>query len=255
MTIETARRASLEFVCVFGQDGDLEAQIRGSRVGWAMRLISAGALVRLLRLKEAVDDPAIVQQIHRILIPQEFTRLDSIVDLVFLAAEDSTQNEELVIGEEETTTPKPKFVPVAFRNACIARVEKALGLTLVKRTRACYSSPDESVIVICTVSKEHSAAANRLVYWFTFHSHQRASLKASEHSYLALGCGSLKKLLLIPFETLEPWLDGLGRTQRNDRMSWHLRINVEGSELKLNRKKGFDDIPVSRFLVPSGNVT
>ena len=150
--------------------------------------------------------------------------------------EDSTQNEELVIGEEETTTPKPKFVPVAFRNACIARVEKALGLTLVKRTRACYSSPDESVIVICTVSKEHSAAANREVYWFTFHSHQRASLKASEHSYLALGCGSLEKLLLIPFETLEPWLDGLGRTQRNDRMSWHVRINVEGSELKLRAR-------------------
>ena len=57
-------------------------------------------------------------------------------------------------------------------------------------------------------------------------------------------------MLLIPFETLEPWLDGLWRTQRNDRMFWHVRINVEGSELKLNRKKGFDDIPVSRFLVP-----
>lgn len=32
--------------------GDLEAQIRGSRYGWNIRLISIDALVRLLRLKE-----------------------------------------------------------------------------------------------------------------------------------------------------------------------------------------------------------
>jgi len=61
--------------------GDLEAQIRGSRYAWDVRFISVDALLRLMFLKEEVDDPATIQRIGNVLIPREFTRLDEISEL------------------------------------------------------------------------------------------------------------------------------------------------------------------------------
>jgi hypothetical protein len=43
--------------------GDLEAQLRGSRHAWDMRLISVDALMRLMTLKEEVEDPRIIRRI------------------------------------------------------------------------------------------------------------------------------------------------------------------------------------------------
>ena len=50
--------------------GDLEAQIRGSRHAWDMRLISVDALSKLVGLKEAVEDPQTLAKIHDILVPR-----------------------------------------------------------------------------------------------------------------------------------------------------------------------------------------
>src|SRR5207249_1917345 len=87
--------------------GDLEAQIRGSRYGWNIRLISIDALVRLLRLKETVADPAILQKISGILVPREFTRVDGIIDLVFATAEDVRQEADADDVEPDTDARMP----------------------------------------------------------------------------------------------------------------------------------------------------
>jgi hypothetical protein len=57
--------------------GDLEAQVRGSRHAWDIRLISIDGLLRLMRLKEELDDPKIMEKIRRVLMPQEFTKVTS----------------------------------------------------------------------------------------------------------------------------------------------------------------------------------
>jgi len=76
-------------VVVGRQDtGDLEAQIRGSRFAWDMRVISVDALLRMLKLKEEVEDPSLLKRIHNILIPHEFTRLDPIIEIAFAAVAD-----------------------------------------------------------------------------------------------------------------------------------------------------------------------
>jgi hypothetical protein len=86
--------ASSVLLVVGRQDtGDLEAQIRGSRYAWEIRLISAYALLRLVSLKEALDHPKTIGRICEILIPKEYTRLDDIVDLVFSATEEIKQEE------------------------------------------------------------------------------------------------------------------------------------------------------------------
>jgi hypothetical protein len=108
--------ASSMLLVVGRQDtGDLEAQIRGSRYGWDIRIISVGALLRLMSTKEEVEDPQIIQRIHSILIPREFTRLDEIADILFSAAEDIKQESvpsEDVADSIENKSKEPKLTPV-----------------------------------------------------------------------------------------------------------------------------------------------
>jgi hypothetical protein len=245
--------ASSMLLVVGRQDtGDLEAQIRGSRHAWDIRIISVGALLRLMSTKEEVEDPQIVQRIHSILIPREFTRLDEIADILFSAAEDIKQD---VIPPDEaiqSTAPVskgPKFIPVAFHDACIARVQPVLGKNLVKRSRAKYSSPDKSVAVSCAVSKEHDPEGHPN-YWFAFHPHQREFLREAASSYVVLGCGSSKRVLLIPFPTFDSWLDGMWVTEAPGGSFWHIVIHRAGDDYELRRRKGEDNIELGEYLLP-----
>ena len=167
---QIALDSSSMLVVVGRQDtGDLEAQIRGSRHAWDMRVISAEALLRLLNIKEEVEDPTTVRRIHEILIPCEFTKLDPIVEIAFAAVEDIRQEPEAEEGDGDK-----HFTPVAFHAECIARIERKLGLSLVKQSRASFASADERTRVLCAVSRYHERSRN---YWFAFHPHQEQFLE------------------------------------------------------------------------------
>jgi len=181
--------------------GDLEAQIRGSRQAWEMRLISIDSLVRLMKLKESLDEPDAISRIHEILIPREFTKLDEIVDLVFSTTEDAKSDElEETLQVDETKEKKregPKFTPVAFNDLCASKISALLGKPLIKRTRAFFSSPDEEIQIVCIVSKTYGES-KKPSYWFAFHPHQRDQLNKSKKGYVAFGCGSAELTFLIP---------------------------------------------------------
>lgn len=63
--------------------GALEAQIRGSRYAWEMRLISVNALIQLVQVKEKSDDIGTVRQIGELLKPFEYTKIDKIIRVIF----------------------------------------------------------------------------------------------------------------------------------------------------------------------------
>ena len=88
--------------------GDLEAQIRGSRHAWDVRLVSVDSLIRLMLLKETVEDQQMLKKIAGVLVPQEFTRVDRIIDLVFSAAEEGRQDVEEPEVQEELSRRKDK---------------------------------------------------------------------------------------------------------------------------------------------------
>jgi hypothetical protein len=231
--------SSSVLIVVGRQDtGDLEAQIRGSRHAWDVRLISIDGLQRLMALKEAVEDPVIARRIHDILIPREFTRLDEIVDILFSTAEDIKQEEEVPeeVEEGEAAERRPKFTPVAFHDACVARIQKLFARTLLKRSRATFSSADGTLALICAVSKEHSSRG-RPSYWFAFHPHQKEFLESAQDAYVALGCGSEDYILLVPFADFAGWLEGMNVTQREERFYWHVSIFREDERFVLRRKR------------------
>jgi hypothetical protein len=75
-------RSSILYVVGRHDTGDLEAQIRGSRHAWDIRIISIDALVRLVRVKEELATQETMDRIRDILMPREFTRVGGIIDLL-----------------------------------------------------------------------------------------------------------------------------------------------------------------------------
>jgi hypothetical protein len=229
--------------------GDLEAQVRGSRHAWDVRLISVDGLFRLMYVKERLDDPGTIRRICDILKPREFTRLDEIVDIVFAAAEETVDtetapsNEELPIGDEKT-------VPVVFHSACLSRVEAHFGRHLVRQTRSSHSTPDRAFAVVCAVSKTHEVLGHPS-YWFAFHPYQKTFLEGAAESYVVLGCGSASKVLAIPLADLALWLPDMWTTERNDSFYWHVRVHEVDGRCLWDRKGGLGRVDVTRYLLPN----
>lgn len=232
--------------------GDLEAQIRGSRHAWDVRIISVHALLALLEIKEEVEDPEIIRRIHQVLVPCEFTRLDQIVEIVFSTAEEIKQEETTETEEPAAGRGRePKFTPVAFHEGCIERISSHLAQNLVKRSRAKYSTPDGTIAVNCAVSKEHDPEGQPN-YWFAFHPHQKEFLEGAQTGYVAFGCGSPERLLLVPYPQFREWIDGFWTTEAEDRVYWHVVIYRENGRFILHRKKGESRVELTRFLVAPG---
>ena len=257
ITAEKIEEEHSSILIVVGRQdtGDLEAQIRGSRHAWDIRLISVDALLRLMLLKEAVDDPKIIGRICDILIPREFTRLDSIIEIVFSTTEEAKQETELAEAATDGADLEPQeriskaARPVAFHDACVERFSKQLNVVLVRRSRTSYTTPDNKVAVVCLVSKAHKRQ-NHTAYWFGFHPYQKEFLEKADASFLVLGCGSQNNVLSIPFSDLRKWLDDLWITVRNDTMYWHLNFLVEKGKLYLDRKKGKGRLDITHYRLP-----
>jgi hypothetical protein len=230
---------------------ELEAQIRGSRHAWDIRLISVDGLKRLVQLKEDVDDPATVRKIGEILIPYEYTRVDRIIDIVFSTAEEVLQESETDserAEDEVAPVASDARQPVRFNAALAERVGGRLGHALVKRSRTLFSSPDERIGLIGLVSKEHTTPAGQY-FWYGFHEYHRKALEPYESAYVAFGCGSPDRILLIPRADLEQWLEGMNFTQKADDFYRHVQIFREGSRLVMHRRKGEPRVDVTKYLL------
>ncbi len=92
------------------QTGDLEAQIRGSRHAWDVRLISLEALLRLAEVKERLSDWSTSNKINQLLRPVEYTRLDPIVELLFTTKRDLETPEEVPPPSEVATVNTPERI-------------------------------------------------------------------------------------------------------------------------------------------------
>jgi hypothetical protein len=248
-----AEESSSSILLVVGRQdtGDLEAQIRGSRHAWDVRIISVSALIRLMRIMEEVDDPEIVGRIHNILIPREFTRLDAIAEVLFSTTEEVKQDETPLEVKEQSSSPKTegqKSTPLAFHEACIKRIQAKLNISLVKRSRSGYSTPANDVALNVLFSKEHGSDSNPN-YWFGFHPHQQEFLEKHPTAYVAFGCGASSRLILIPYKDFLPWLKNTWTTENGDRTYWHVVIYRDDESYSFRMKKGEKAIDVTPYVI------
>lgn len=224
--------------------GELEAQIRGSRHAWDIRVISSDSLLKLLSVKETLNDPKIIQQINEILKPKEYTRLDKLIELIFLTSQDiqlfegiNTEvdvidNDDTIIIKKNRKSSEEKIIPVNFYGDSILKIEKVLKVNLIKRTKISFTSKDKNIGLVCAISKVHKQGHNDK-YWFAFHPHQMEFLDNIEDAYVAYGCGSSNKIVLIPYHIFKPFVNNFWTTELEDRMYWHVVIHDRDNKLLL----------------------
>ena len=239
-------------IVVSRQDtGDLEAQIRGSRHAWDVRLLSVDALLKLMAVRENLTDEKTAQQIVELLKPMEYTRVDQLVEIVFSTSEDlqseAPTEEELA---EPTTSEKTKLTAAAnFHDECIERVSKHLKISLIKEGKNRYTSPGKSLGVSCAVSKEYPKPG-KTEYWFAFHTSQLNYLSEKQEAYACYGCGSPEKVLLLPFGFLEPLLDQMYTTDTKTRLYWHIHLFEHSGKWELGLGSGGKRADVTQFAAP-----
>jgi hypothetical protein len=159
--------ASILIVVGREDTGELEAQVRGSRHAWDMRLISADALIKLVQLKENSESQETSKKIRSLLIPREYTRLDEMIDVMFTTAREVESVIEDVATEEEVSA-EPAKVPEkakgawqftdskalqAKRDQIIAALGRQEGAPFIKKSRALYWTSDQAKRAAFTISK------------------------------------------------------------------------------------------------------
>ena len=211
--------------------GELEAQVRGSRHAWDVRLISTDALSKLVEIKESAESSDTLEQIRGILIPVEYTRIDKMVELLFTAAKDVESSVESEQGlsaseDEEIYESRIDKTDAHFlqqkREGILTAFEKDTKIRLVKKTRATYWNVSRTVRAVCTISKRYGSGAP---YWYAYHPSWDNFLQEAEEGYFILGCIDLNLAFSIPRSVPTPLLDKFNTTKRADgKMYWHIKI-------------------------------
>lgn len=226
---------SASILIVVGRDdtGALEAQVRGSRFAWDIRLISIERLIKLVQLKEKSDDPATGIQIRQLLRPFEYTKVDKIIDVLFTTAVDVERQQEeeqdekpkSATGETET---RQAYTDPALLNAKREEAIVAFGTLknreLVKRSRTFFWSADKAFRVCCTVSKRYEG--DYQPYWYAYHPKWDDFLAEGE-GYLILCCMDLDSAFAVPQYWFAQNKQNLNTTEKPDGSTyWHIPLTL-----------------------------
>lgn len=227
--------------------GDLEAQIRGSRHAWDVRLISIDSLLALVRLKESAEEEVTAIKIRSVLTPFEYTRLDGMIDIMFTAAKDLESGSEKDLEDsagDESVTNNPQYgneakeraahqdrtsgdVIASKRKAIMEALGKREGMPLIARGRALFWSADKSLRAVCTISKRYERSDP---YWYAYHPAWHSFLGDGRPAFFVLGCTDLNFAFSLPYEVMVQNLSNLNQTIReNGENYWHIKINQDPS--------------------------
>jgi len=231
------RDASILFVVGREDTGALEAQVRGSRYAWEVRLIGIEGLIKLVQVKEKSDEPATIHQIRQLLQPFEYTKLDRIIDVIFTTAVDleSGQEEEQLVetnGHKQDRT-EPGLLNTK-RQQAVDSFAAIKGKELVKASRTLFWSPDKQLRVCCAVSKPYDSRG----YWYAYHPKWDMFLSDGRDSFFILSCMDRDEAFAVPYSWLEKNKKNFNMTDRGDRSYWHVSVTtLENGKLAINMSK------------------
>lgn len=237
--------------------GELEAQVRGSRHAWDMRLISIDSLLALVRIKESTDAAATSAKIRSVLMPMEYTRLDALVDVMFTTAKDveaALDSEKAPPagdaddGEASNWEFTAPVIIQAKRDSIVQSLGTRDGKKLIKRSRALYWDADHSYRVVCTVSKRYTRKGSA-PYWYAYHPSWDEFLTEGEEGWFALGCVDLVEAFVVPVAVMRDHLQELNTTLTPDgKRYWHVKIlEPRSGEYALQLPNLGSSLPLGRY--------
>lgn len=219
----------------------LEAQVRGSRYAWDMRLISIERLIKLVQIKEKSDDPATLTQIRQLLQPFEYTKIDRIIDVIFTTA---TDVEEQIVehtpvedtDEAHETFKQERTDPELLNAKRLEAVEafaRTKGKELVRHSRTLFWSSDKTLRVCCAVSKRYEG--DYQPYWYAFHPNWDRFLAEGEDSFFVLSCMDRDEAFAVPYSVIAQNKQNLNVTDRGDKSYWHIALTtLDDGHLAMN---------------------
>lgn len=223
--------------------GELEAQVRGSRHAWDIRLISADSLIKLVQLKENAEDPETDRKIRSLLTPMEYTRLDQVIDVVFTTAKDvetaSVAEEQSDTTERRNAVNRDVQAPIekakggweftdshllqGKREDLVTQFGRDRGINLVRKSRAVYWDNTHATRLVCTISKRYPRTG--YPYWYAYHPQWDEFLADGQDSFFILGCMDLPFGFCLPWKTLHASLDALNTTTTDKGHTyWHIHL-------------------------------
>lgn len=257
------KESSILVVVGRSDTGDVEAQVRGSRHAWDIRLISADALVKLVKLvklKESTNEGETVSKIQDLLKPFEYTRLDNIIDVVFTTAKDVEASTEFEQGfaqtgeaedsdrcgaAQEHTSPE---VLTGLRKRIVQALGKREGCDLIAKSRALYRDVSNAVRTCCSISKRYP----RGTYWYAYHPRWDHFLAEAEQGFFVLGCVDRSVAYALPRAFMRDVVDKLYTThvKGTAKMYWHIHLEEgPGDEMYFIVGKAGQKVPISKYSV------
>ncbi len=269
---------SSSILIVVGREdtGELEAQVRGSRHAWDIRLLSTEALLKLVQLKENAEDTATGIKIRELLFPMEYTRLDQIIDVMFTTATDVQPilNSEGELGAQENEAENAiaiidsdggKEVEKANskgtweftdsrllqekREEILQAVSQKIGNALIKKSRALYWDASHDHRVACSISKRYTKN-NTYRYWYAFHPQWDDFLREGKTGLFVLGCMDQSFAFCIPWAILNPLLLYLNTTTTEHSTYWHIHVGEDkqsGYYMLVSKKER--NLPLNNYIL------
>lgn len=245
---------STTLIVVGRQDtGGLEAQVRGSPFAWTIRILGIEALIKLVRVKEQSSSGDVLRQMHEILRPIEYTRVDKIIDLVFTTAEDIEEtDEELSTGEDGTAiddqrhhnaTPRKQIEDK--RQAVISAFGERRQKTFIKSRQTLYWTADQTTRICVVVSKRYES--DGAAYWYRFDPEWLDFLQHATDGHYILAGMDINYAFAIPTAIMSELTNRLNTTKREDgTYYWHIHLSDEPGRARL-RLRGGDSFSVEGF--------
>ncbi len=225
----------------------LEAQVRGSKHAWSMRIIGIDALIKLMEVNLSTLSNEVTEKIHTILRPFEYTRIDKIVDVVFTTAEDKENeieeleevNVEESTGEVSSQVRAPKEILMQKKVDCIRRVSEKYQRPIQKKKHSMYADASDDIRVIASISKRYEKSET--FYWYAYHDEpQRKFLAGAKTGLMIFGLTDQDVAFALPYELLESnWGNLYETTKKNGQVYKHIYIYLTNGKFYLRvREKG-----------------
>ncbi len=253
------RNASILIVVGREDTGALEAQVRGSRWAWEMRLISIERLIKLVQIKEKSDDPATIHQIRQLLQPFEYTKIDKIIDVIFTTTVDvenqQGNEQEVPVDEDEHDGGKQIRTDPELLNAKRQQAGDAFsalkGKELVKRSRTLFWSSDKELRVCCAVSKRYEG--DYQPYWYAYHPKWDDFLAEGKDGYFILSCMDRDEAFAVPYSWIAANKKNMNVTDRGERSYWHVPVTtLDDRTLAINTSKIGNKTTLKPYRFPLG---
>ena len=229
---------SIPILLVVGRfdTGDIEAQIRGSRIDELFSVIGVDALLEIAKLSEKLYDGPASNSLSQFLLPEDHTRLDNIVWMMKDLISEKSQGH---INESQKTSKNTERIDVSgldnLRNSMIKKLKDSKGglHKFSNRSKVLYETQTNEKYIFL-VSKKYTR--DNIDYWYSIRPYWYELMKKYGGG-LVLGFEEESDFVCIPIDDLRELIKGTNRDISKSESSWKMEIRKIETKLELQLPK------------------